>query len=436
MKENSLPVFHDIFSVFLPQLLGNMGVSDKHIVWVSALAGLAAMTVILVVLARFLSWAFTVAMKHISVTTATRFDDNLVVQRLPNYVGRFIPLMIAFNSIPSVFEAFPRLIRPAEHLVNIFFIVLTIRILRAVLHAGRDTLQMEDQYRGKPLASYTQVISLVLHILGGLAIISQLTGLSIKSYLVSMGAASAVMLLIFKDTILGFVASIQISSNDMVRIGDWIEMPKYGADGDVMEINLTTVKVKNFDKSTTTVPTYALISDSFKNWRSMQADGGRRLKRSLRIKIGSIRYLNEEEIDKLQGIELLKDYIKERHEEIKQYNATHQVDKSILMNGRNLTNVGLFRIYIERYLSTYPGVLPGMTLIARQLQPDETGLPIELYCFSEKTGFEALERMAADIFDHLLAARTYFGLEFFERPASDDLRFVGNKLAENLKGAP
>ena len=428
MKEKQLPFFHDIFSVFLPGLLTDLGVSGKHITWVSALAGVAVVTVVLVVLARFLSWAFMLAMKRISLSTDSRLDDHLVAQRFPAYVGRFIPLLIAFNTIPSVLEAFPRLIKPAEHLVNIFFIVLITRILRSFLNAARDTLQTQEQYRGKPLGSYVQVLSLVLYILGGLAIISQLTGLSIKSYLVSMGAASAVMLLIFKDTILGFVASIQISSNDMVRIGDWIEMPKYGADGDVMEINLTTVKVKNFDKSTTTVPTYALISDSFKNWRSMQTEGGRRLKRSLRIKIGSIRYLNEEEIEGLQGIELLKDYIKERHEEIKQYNATHEVDKSILVNGRNLTNVGLFRVYIERYLSTYPGVLPGMTLIARQLQPDETGLPIELYCFSDKTGFEALERMAADIFDHLLAARNYFQLEIYEKPASDDIRFLAEKV--------
>lgn len=436
MDNNTLPLFHDFFHVSLPRLLEQWGVSQGNIEWVSAVAGLAAISIVLWAFSRFLSWAFTVAMKHISVTTVTRFDDNLVTWRFPAYLGRIIPLVFASHLLPSVLDTYPRLIPPAERLIHIFFIVLTIRILRAFLNAGRDTLQAEDRYKGKPLGSYVQVLTLVLYILGGLAIFSQLTGVSIKSYLVSMGAASAVLLLVFKDTILGFVASIQISTNDMVRIGDWIEMPKYGADGDVMEINLTTVKVRNFDKSTTTIPTYALISDSFKNWRSMQTEGGRRLKRSLRIKIGSIRYLDENEVDELQRIELLKDYIRERHEEIKQYNATHEVDKSILVNGRNLTNVGLFRVYVERYLATYPGILPGMTLIARQLQPDDMGLPIELYCFSDKTGFEALERMAADIFDHLLAARTHFGLEFFERPSSDDIRFMGNKLAERLNDAP
>ena len=206
-------------------------------------------------------------------------------------------------------------------------------------------------------------------------------------------------------------------------------MEKYGADGDVSEINLTTVKVINFDKTITTIPTYALISDSFQNWRGMQQAGGRRIKRSIRIKMSSIRYLDEQEIDALRPIELLTKFIDERREEIRQFNATHEVDKSILLNGRNLTNVGLFRHYMERYALDFPGVHPDMTRMVRQLAPDERGLPLELYCFSKDTRWTVYEHLMADIFDHLLASTGYFGLEVFENPASDDIRSLGGRIA-------
>lgn len=424
MKERELPLFHEVFNVYLPELLQRWGVADRHVEWLSMLAGISVAAVLLLALAHLLSWVFNLALRRIAVTTVGRFDDHLVERRLPGYLARVIPLALGYNLIPAAFQAFPRMVRPVEHLFNIFFIVLIIRIVRAVLQAGRDTLQVQDTYRGKPLGSYVQVLSLVLYIFGGLAIFSQLTGRSIGTFLLSMGAASAVLLLIFKDTILGFVASIQISANNMVHIGDWIAMPKYGADGDVIEINLTTVKVLNFDKTVTTIPTYALISDSFQNYRSMQQGGGRRIKRSIRIKMSSIRYLAPEELQDLKRIEILAGYIAERHQEIEAFNAKHEVDKSLLLNGRNLTNVGLFRKYMELYILDRPEVRKDMTRMVRQLAPDEFGLPLELYCFSSDVNFVGYEGVQSDIFDHLIAAAPTFGLTVFEKPAADDVRFL------------
>lgn len=428
MKKEELPLLYDLLVTRLHDLLAGWGVSQEHLAWVGLLVGGAVVFICMGLLSKLLNWALTLLLQRLSVTTVSELDDNLVKRRAPRYVARIIPLVLAYNLIPAVLADFPRWIPSAHALFNIFFILLAIRIMRSLLEASKDTLKTSEAYRGKPLDSYTQVISLILWIIAGVLIFSQLTGRSALGFLTAMGAASAVLLLIFKDTILGFVASIQISANDMVRVDDWIEMPKYGADGDVIEINLTTVKVRNWDMTITTVPTYALIGDSFKNWRGMQETGGRRIKRSIRIKMSSIRYLDEQEIDALRRIELLTDYIDERREEIRQFNATHQVDKSMLVNGRNLTNVGLFRRYMERYALEFPGVHQGMTRMVRQLQPDELGLPLELYCFSQDIRWVAYELLMADIFDHLLASTGYFGLEVFENPASDDIRELSGKI--------
>ncbi len=428
MKTDEITLFQGIFSERLPRLLQHWGVPAEHITWVSAVAGLVVVTALLLLATYVLARVFTAALKRLAARTDNRFDDQLVTHHLPNYLGRIIPLTTAYNLVPVVLASFPRLIRPAEHLVIIFFIVLAVRIVLAFFHAGKDTLEQQARYRGKPLGSYLQVITLVLYIFGALAIFSQLTGFSIGSFLVSMGAASAVLLLIFKDTILGFVASIQVSANDMVRVGDWIEMPKYNADGDVEEINLTTVKVRNSDKSVTMVPTYALVSDSVKNWRGMQEGKGRRIKRSIRIKVSSVRFLDEAEVERLRSIELLRGYIDERRAEIRAYNDSHAVNKEVPINGRNLTNVGLFRRYMELYALDHPGINKDLNRVVRQLPPDERGLPLELYCYSTDTRWIPYEHLIADIFDHLLAAAPSFGLEVFESPASGDLRNIAKEL--------
>lgn len=251
------------------------------------------------------------------------------------------------------------------------------------------------------------------------------------AFFAAMGAASAILLLMFKDTIMGFVASIQVTTNDMVRIGDWITMPKYGADGDVEEINLTTVKVRNFDKTITTIPTYTLISDSFQNWRGMQESGGRRIKRSIIIKQASIRFVDESELPNFRKIQGIRDYIEERGDVIRKHNEKIGADRSLALNGRNFTNFGLYRRYAEWYVQNHPDIHKGMTLMVRQLAPTENGLPLELYVFTTTTNWAQYEYIMADIFDHLIAAVPYFGLQVFERTSGADT--LGIKFTNELE---
>jgi miniconductance mechanosensitive channel len=264
-----------------------------------------------------------------------------------------------------------------------------------------------------------QVIKIVFYVIGLITLFSILSGKDPTVILTGLGAASAIIMLIFKDSILGFVASLQVSANDMVRIGDWITMPKYGADGDVTQITLTTVKVRNFDKTITTLPPYSLVSDSFQNWRGMEETGGRRLKRSIHIKQGTIRFIKPEEIEGLQKIEYISEYVRSRSIEIDNYNKEHSVDKSLLINGRNLTNIGLYRQYIYNYLKSHPNVHKELLLIVRQLQPNEKGMPLELYFFTATTNWVEYEAIVSDVFDHITAAATYFNLELFEDLSND-----------------
>lgn len=246
--------------------------------------------------------------------------------------------------------------------------------------------------------------------------IAIITNIPFLKFVTGMGAISAVVILVFKDTILGFVASIQVSINDMVRIGDWITFEKYGADGDVIEINLATVKVQNFDKTITTIPTYALISDSFKNWRGMNDSGGRRIKRALHIKQDSIKCLSDDDIKSLKKIELITSYLESKQKDISDYNETNTVNKELLLNGRNLTNIGVFRKYIQTYIENHSAINKDMTIMVRQLPPTAQGLPIEIYAFSSDKRWGNYEYIMADIFDHVLSAVPYFGLEIFELP--------------------
>lgn len=409
----------------LIDVLTRAGLPLEHVGWLAVLLGAIIVFVAMAFLSKLLNYLFTTSLHRFSGRTQTNFDDHLVEYKVPRYVARIIPLMVAYRLTPLVLAEFPEWVGPLENLFNISFIILFIRIIKAVMRAGRDTLQDNPTYRDKPLDSYLQVAALIMYLIAGVLIFSLLTGKSVMVFLTAMGAASAVLLLIFKDTIMGFVASIQISANDMVRVGDWITMAKYGADGDVEEINLTTVKVANFDKTITTIPTYALISDSFQNWRGMQESGGRRIKRSILIKVSSIRYLSEAELDALRGVQLISAYIEERRAEIKRSNEERGVNSTSPVNGRRITNVGLYRKYVDLYLAQHPGIHQSMTRMVRQLAPHEHGLPLELYCFTNTTEWLEYERIMADIFDHLLAAHVFFHLVVFERPAADDMRNMG-----------
>jgi miniconductance mechanosensitive channel len=297
----------------------------------------------------------------------------------------------------------------------VYGVIVTIWIFRSILQTLRSFLLTLDSFKDKPIDSYIQVFMLLIWAIGIIVIFSVLTGKEIGYFLTAMGALSAVLLLVFKDTILGFVASIQIAANDLVRIGDWVTMEKYGADGDVVEINLSTVKIQNFDKTITTIPTYNLISDSFKNWRGMAESAGRRIKRSILISTPSIRFLESDELEKLHQIERISSYLSDKISEIDQDNQASKSDKSLAINGRNLTNLGVYRQYVENYLKTHPRISDQLTVMCRQLPPNQFGgTPLEIYAFSVDKDWVVYEHLTADIFDHLLAALRYFNLESFE----------------------
>lgn len=346
--------------------------------------------------------------------TNTKFDDLLVSNKTAKYIAHLIPLLFIYKSVPIILERFEYWEGIFGKVVSIYIVVLVLWIIRTIFNALRDYLKLKPRYSDKPIDSFIQVIMIMLWVVGSTLIISKLFDIDKKELLTILGAVSAVIILIFRDTILGFVSSVQVSINDMVRIGDWITMDKFGADGDVIEINLATVKVRNFDNTITTIPTYSLSSDSFQNWRGMLNSDGRRIKRHILIKTSSIRFLNENDLFELKKIQLISAYIDTRNQEINRFNERNAVDKSLAINGRNLTNLGVFRKYITEYLSHYPGLNKDMLLLCRQLQSTAHGVPLEVYAFSHDKRFENYEYIMADIFDHIIAAAPYFGLEIFE----------------------
>ncbi len=366
--------------------------------------------------------------------SSTKFDDFLIQNKFAWYLTQLIPVILVSMAIPVLLQHVPSWIPVASALLNAFTVLLTIWIIRSLLRALLDYARTKESLYDKPLESYLQVVMIILYIMGSILVFSILTGKSVLTFITAMGAASAILLLVFKDSIMGFVASIQVATNDMVRIGDWIEMPKYGADGDVIEITLNTVKVRNWNKTITTIPTYALISDSFINWRGMQESGGRRIKRPIHVKISSIRYLTNEEVEELKEIDLLRPYIEQRQKEIEQFNRENAPNRTNPVNGRNLTNVGLFRQYIELYARYRPDIRKDMSFMVRQLSPTPEGLPIELYFFTDTIKWVEYEGIMSDVFDHLLAAIKYFHLEVFENPASDDVRQLLSPKVSPEKG--
>ncbi|HMI07722.1 MAG TPA: mechanosensitive ion channel domain-containing protein [Flavobacterium sp.] len=359
----------------------------------------------------------------IAKRTKTKFDDLLVTNKTAKYIAHLIPLLFIYKSVPVILDAYVYWENVFGKMVGVYIILLILWITRTIFNALRDHLKQIPKYSDKPIDSYIQVIMIVLWLIGIFVIVSELFNVKPNTLFATFGAISAIILLIFRDTILGFVASVQVSLNDMVRIGDWITFDKYGADGDVIEINLATVKVRNFDNTTTTIPTYSMISDSFRNWRGMLNSDGRRIKRYINIKAKSIRFLKEEELQELRKIQLLSNYIDERQKEIDRFNEAHQVDKTVSINGRNMTNFGIFRKYITEYLKNHPGTNKDMLLLCRQLQPTQYGIPLEIYTFSSDKRFENYEYIMADIFDHIFASVGYFDLEIFELPSEGKKAF-------------
>ena len=345
--------------------------------------------------------------KRIAKSTASTFDDLLIKNRVPRLLS-FIPSLFFLYWVTPTYT--DNLIIIIESLTVVLFIIT----VKSVLSTVKDYFKLTPSLKHIPIDSYIQVVMIFLWFIGVILILSVLTGREVGTFLASIGALSAIIILVFRDTILGFVSSIQITVNDTVRIGDWITMVDSGADGTVVEVNLSTVKVQNFDNTITTVPTYKLVSDSFINWRGMEESKGRRIKRSLLIKPSSIRFLKNNEIDELKKVKLIAEYLDTKIKEIDSFNQKNNADKSMLLNGRNLTNLGVFRIYIEEYLKAHPLTNDDLTMMCRQLEPTSQGIPIQIYTFSKDKEWTKYEALTSDIFDHLLSSVKYFNLECFE----------------------
>jgi miniconductance mechanosensitive channel len=383
--------------------------------------GMALGIIILAIIAAFVTRKFFLAgIKYFVGRTKTMWDDVLLKRKVFSRLSHLAPAIVIYFTA-YLFEPFDGLI---EHFSTLYMIFAGLLAVMAFLSAVVDIYSTYDVSRYKPIKGYIQVVKIVLSVVVGIVVFAALVGKSPWYFLSGLGAMTAVLILVFKDSILGLVAGIQLSANDMVRIGDWIEMPKFGADGDVTDVTLNTVKVQNWDKTITTIPAYALISDSFKNWRGMSESGGRRIKRSISINMDSIKFCTPEMLERFESFGVISEYVRSKRAEIEAFNATLDTDISVVVNGRNLTNVGTFRAYVESYLRSHPNIHHGMTFLVRQLPPGEHGLPIEIYVFSSDQDWVNYEGIQADIFDHMLAVIPMFDLAVFQSPSGSDFRIL------------
>jgi miniconductance mechanosensitive channel len=393
--------------------------------------GISATIILIFLLAYVSYWITKRYMVHVIEIVFERskntWDDALVQHGFVRRLSLLMPIIVVYMSADLMLPAQAMTSELFKRLAMVFFVVAGVWMLDSILFAIREIYHDSDVSFRRPIRGYLDGIKIITYVMAGIFIVSILTGKSPWGVLSILGGFTVVLMLIFKDTILGFVASIQLSGHDMVRVGDWIEMPKYGADGDVIDVTIHTVKVRNWDKTITTIPTYSLVSDAFKNWRGMSESGGRRIKRALHIDMRSIKFCTDEMLERFQNFDLLRNYIVEKQEEIAGYNQEHSTNTAQLINGRRQTNIGVFRAYIIAYLKNHPKIHQGMTFLVRHLEPTQYGLPIQIYVFSNDQVWANYEAIQADVFDHLLAAVPEFDLRIFQNPSGYDFSRLREK---------
>ena len=410
----------ELLGAQLKNWLLSEGVSND---WAVIFQSAIAIVVVLIV-----AWLSDLIAKRILIAfitkvvrkTKTHWDDIMLERKVFNKISHFAPALIIYTSASYLDrETWSNFV---ENGAYVYMIILAIMLLDTFLNAGNDIYNTMPVSKTRPIKGYLQIVKIFFYSLGIISIIAKFIDRDPLTIIAGMGAFAAVILLIFKDTILGFVASIQLSANRMVNIGDWISMPSKGADGTVIDISLNTVKVQNWDKTISTIPTYALVSESFNNWKGMEESGGRRIKRHFNIDVKSIHFLSEEDMDRFEKIKLIQDYVIKKKEEIRSLNPEGEIP----VNQRRLTNIGTFRKYVEAYLHDNPKIHDNMTFLVRQLQPSEKGLPIEIYVFSNDQAWANYEAIQADIFDHILAIVPEFNLKVFQNPTGDDFQKLVN----------
>lgn len=396
---------------------------DVRYVWIVIrvifLVGLLALGLVVYILAKtIVRRLFSAWVKR----TKNTWDDLIFEKKLVSRIAQIAPAIVIAIVAPMLFRDDPTFTRLVDKAIVVYVILVVVLVIDSLLNLALDVYGRTKVSKRLHLKGLFQAAKLIVILVAGIMVIAQIIGESPLVLFSGLGAMTAILLLVFRDAILGFVAGIQLTANNMVTPGDWIEMPKYGADGDVLDVTLTTVKVQNWDKTITTIPAYALIQDSFKNWKGMSESGGRRIKRQIFIDVESIDYLTDEVTAKFKGYRFLKDYLEAKTAEIEGHNQMLDTSSNIRVDGRALTNIGTFRAYCVAYLRNHPKIHQEMTLLVRQRQPTDHGLPIEIYCFTNDIAWAHYEDIQGDVFDHLYAVLPEFGLRAFQRPSGADWR--------------
>jgi len=401
------------------QILIGTGMSDTMMV-VLENSTIIIITIGVAILADFLVKRIIItSIKKLAQRSKNDWDDVFVRRKVFNRLAHLAPAWIIYASLQYIFEA-PDLVTFLGNITQAYMVLVVLLVIDALLNALHEIYMKLPISEGRNIKSFVQVVKIIFYFVAVIFIISIFSESTPRGLFTGLGAMAAVLLLVFKDTILGFVASIQLSANQMVNVGDWISMPKYNADGDVIDIGLNTVKVQNWDKTIATIPTYALVSESFNNWKGMEESGGRRIKRSINIDMNSVGFLDEAQIEKFRNFHVLRDYINQKEKEIAEFNKSLQLEEDVVTNGRKMTNLGTFRKYLEEYLQRHPKINKDLTFLVRHLQPTDKGLPLEIYVFSKDQAWANYEAIQADIFDHILAILPEFGLRVFQDPTGSD----------------
>jgi miniconductance mechanosensitive channel len=412
------------------QLLYQSGMPESAIVLLTIIIDLTLLLII--------SWMADVAarkillsiVKRLVLKTKAQWDDYLLEGRVFQALAHLLPVIIIKQSLPFIFDDFPNVIPVLNKLTSLIALVMVVLLFARMFKSLERYFIDQNKFDGKPVGTIFQVLIVVNIFLGVIIAISILTSIKPGTLLGAFAGTTAILILVFQDTINGILANLQITMYDLIKRGDWITFDKYGADGDVVSIDLTTVKIQNFDKTISTVPTRAFVNDSFVNWRGMREFQARRIKRNIIIDINSIKHMDDFLLNKLSQVALIKDYLHEKQTDIDRHNAQKGFDLSVPLNGRRQTNIGAFRAYVSAYLKSHPGINSDILFMVRQLQPTPHGVPLEIYCFTNTIVWATYEQIQSDIFDHLYAASNYFDLILYQSPSGKDMRSLSSLSAQ------
>ncbi len=410
---------------YLEGLLEQMGLSDPVAMPLKAFVFIL-MLILLSVLANWIAKQFIlVIVRRLVSKSKTKWDDVMLEKKVFHRLSHLAPVMVIYWVGPAFMAEFPRMVSYTYLASDLYIIFMILIVFYALLDSIGAIYDSYEVAKTKPIKSYLQITKLIAGLVAAIFALSIILDRSPLYFFTGLGAVTAILLLVFKDTILGFVAGVQVTTNNLVQIGDWIEMPRYGADGDVFEIGLHTVMIRNFDRTITSIPTYALVSESFKNWRGMVQTGGRRIMRDVYIDINTVKFCDEKMLDKFESVYLLKDYISQKKKEIEEYNRKNDFETGIPANGRRMTNIGTFRAYITRYLQKHPKIHPELICMVRQMPPGEKGVALQIYAFTNDINWINYEGIQADIFDHILSVISFFELKVFQFPAELNVKIEG-----------